>query len=223
MYNIFKMNQHEMLSAIGFYFVGSFPSAYIFGYLKKKTDIRFLGTKNMGSLNAFKSIGPLYGIATFIIDFTKGFLPIWLAKQYEFSVAALSISTVAVIAGHDWSVFLGFKGGKGGATSSGVLLALFPGLFSFLFFIFLVVGFLFNNLSLGIGISLGLLPIFVYNYVPYHSLFIPSLLIPVVGWIRLIPNFILMLQKSKGNIKEILYITFQGFFMFEKKKDTSQE
>ena len=217
------MKLYEILSATGFYLVGSFPTAYIFGYLKKKTDIRFLGTKNMGALNAFKSIGPLYGIATFIIDFTKGFLPIWLAKYYEFSVTAISISTVAVIAGHDWSLFLGFRGGKGGATSSGVLFALFPGLFSFLFFIFLVVGFLFNNLSLGIGISLGLLPIFVYHYVPYHSLFIPSLMIPVVGWIRLIPNFILMLQKSKGNFKEILYITFQGFIMFEKKRDTSQD
>ena len=218
MYNTFHMRIYETFSAISFYIVGSFPTAYIFGYLKKKTDIRFLGTKNMGTLNAFKSIGPLYGIATFIIDFTKGFFPIWLAKHYEFSVAALSVSTVAVIAGHDWSVFLGFKGGKGGATSSGVLFALFPGLFSFLFFIFLVVGFLFNNLSLGIGISLGLLLIFVFNYAPYHTLFIPSLLIPVVGFIRLIPNFILMLQKSKGNMKEILYITFQGFFLFEKKE-----
>lgn len=212
------MKLYETLYAVCFYFIGSFPSAYIFGYLKKKTDIRYLGTKNMGTLNAFKSLGPLYGLATFLIDFMKGFLPIWFAKHYDFSVIALSISVVAVIAGHDWSVFLGFKGGKGGATSSGVLLALFPGLFSFLFFIFLVVGFLFNNLSLGIGISLGLLPIFVFHYAPYHSLFIPSLLIPVVGWFRLIPNFVLMLQKSKGNIKEMLYITFQGFFLFEKNK-----
>ena len=208
-----------MLSAISFYFIGSFPSAYIFGYIKKKTDIRFLGTKNMGTLNAFKSLGPLYGIATFFIDFMKGFLPIWIAKYYDFSVIALSISTVAVIAGHDWSVFLGFKGGKGGATSSGVLFALFPGLFSFHFFIFMVVAFLFNNLSLGIGISFGLLPFFVFNYAPYHSLFVPSLMIPMVGWFRLIPNFILMLQKSKGNIKEMLYITFQGFFLFEKNKE----
>jgi len=213
------MKLYETLSAMSFYLIGSFPSAYIFGYIKKKTDIRYLGTKNMGSLNAYKSLGPLYGIATFALDFLKGFLPIWIAKHYEFSVIALSISTVAVIAGHDWSLFLGFKGGKGGATSSGVLLALFPGLFSFLFFLFLVVGFLFNNLSLGIGVSLGLLPIFVFNYAPYHSLFIPSLMIPVVGWFRLIPNFIMMLQKSKGNLKEMLYITFQGFFLFEKNKN----
>ncbi len=215
------MELYESLSAVGFYVIGSFPTAYIFGYLKKKTDIRYLGTRNMGTLNAFKSLGPLYGIATFILDFLKGFLPLWMVKQADFSVVALSVCTVAVIAGHDWSLFLGFKGGKGGATSSGVLLALFPDLFWFLLFIFFVISFLFGNVSLGIGISLGLLPIFVFHYIPYHSFFIPSLLIPVIGWVRLLPNFVLMLQKSKGNFKEMLYITFQGFFQFENKRKTS--
>lgn len=210
----------ETLSIVGSYFIGSFPSAYIFGILKKKKDIRIIGTKNMGALNAFKSLGPVYGLATFCIDFLKGFLPLWIAQKLDFSTLALSLSTIAVISGHDWSFFLRFKGGKGGATSGGVMLALFPSLFRFLFYIFLVLSFISNNLSLGIGFSVLLLPILVANYMPYQDLFIPSLLIPLIGLIRLIPNIVLMLQKSKGNLKEMFYITLQGFFMFEKKKNT---
>lgn len=210
----------ETLSIVGSYFIGSFPSAYIFGILKKKKDIRIIGTKNMGALNAFKSLGPVYGLATFCIDFLKGFLPLWIAQKLDFSTLALSLSTIAVISGHDWSIFLRFKGGKGGATSGGVMLALFPSLFRFLFYIFLVLSFISNNLSLGIGFSVLLLPILVANYMPYQDLFIPSLIIPLIGLIRLIPNIVLMLQKSNGNLKEMFYITIQGFFMFEKKKNT---
>lgn len=210
----------ETMSIVGSYLIGSFPSAYIFGILKKKKDIRILGTKNMGALNAFKSLGPFYGLLTFCIDFLKGFFPLWLAQKFDLSVLVLSLSTVAVVSGHDWSLFLRFKGGKGGATSGGVILALFPVLFRFLFYIFLIVSLIFNNLSLGIGFSVLLLPVLVANYLPYHDLFIPSLLIPIIGLIRLIPNIVLMLQKSDGNLKEMFYITLQGFFMFEKKKST---
>lgn len=208
----------ETLSIVGSYFVGSFPSAYIFGILKKKKDIRIMGTKNMGALNAFKSLGLVYGLATFCIDFLKGFFPLWIAQKLDFSTLALSLSTIAVISGHDWSVFLCFKGGKGGATSGGVILALFPSLFRFLIYIFLVLSFISNNLSLGLGFSVLLLPVFVAYYAPYQDLFITSLFIPLIGLIRLIPNIVLMVQKSKGNLKEMFYIILQGFFMFEKNK-----
>jgi glycerol-3-phosphate acyltransferase PlsY len=123
------------LGALGAYLLGAIP----FGYLiarSRGVDIRTVGSRNTGATNVFRCVGKPWGIATFVLDLAKGaascrLLP-WVAAQLAGTTAGLEITPYHVlcgclaVAGHNWPVFLGFRGGKGVATSAGLLLGLAP-------------------------------------------------------------------------------------------------
>lgn len=109
------------------YLLGSIPFGYIVGKMFKKIDIRELGSGNIGATNVFRMLGPSLASLVLIGDIGKGILSIYLVRFLN--IDNLLISTIAglvVICGHDWSIFLGFKGGKGIATTFGVVFALNP-------------------------------------------------------------------------------------------------
>ena len=108
------------------YLIGSIPVAYIFGRVLKGLDIREHGSGNMGATNAFRVLGKGPGVIVLILDIIKGIIPVTLVSNAFGLGDALSlvIIAVAVVAGHNWPVFLSFKGGKGMATSLGVLIGL---------------------------------------------------------------------------------------------------
>ena len=109
------------------YLLGSIPFGYIMGKLFKKVDIREFGSGNIGASNALRILGPSLASLVIIGDVGKGILSIYLVKYFNIdSSLILAIAGLAVICGHDWSLFLGFKGGKGIATTFGVVLALNP-------------------------------------------------------------------------------------------------
>jgi len=109
------------------YILGSVPFGYIVGKLFKKVDIRELGSGNIGATNAFRILGPSLASLVIIGDVGKGILSIYLVKYLNIdSSLILAIAGIAVICGHDWSLFLGFKGGKGIATTFGVVFAINP-------------------------------------------------------------------------------------------------
>ncbi len=115
------------LVIISCYLLGSIPFGYIVGKLFKKIDIREFGSGNIGATNALRILGP--PLASFVVigDIGKGILSIYLVKYFNIdSSLILTIAGLAVICGHDWSVFLGFKGGKGIATTFGVVFTLNP-------------------------------------------------------------------------------------------------
>jgi acyl phosphate:glycerol-3-phosphate acyltransferase len=122
-----------VISAVLAYLIGSIPVAYIFGRVLKGIDIREHGSGNMGATNAFRVLGKWPGLAVLVLDVIKGIIPVTLlANAFGLGDAlSLVIIAVAAVAGHNWTVFLGFKGGKGMATSLGVLIGLaiqLPGL-----------------------------------------------------------------------------------------------
>ncbi len=109
------------------YILGSVPFGYIVGKLFKKVDIRELGSGNIGATNAFRILGPSLASLVIIGDVGKGILSIYLVKYLNIdSSLILAIAGIAVICGHDWSLFIGFKGGKGIATTFGVVFAINP-------------------------------------------------------------------------------------------------
>ena len=115
------------LIIISCYLLGSIPFGYIVGKLFKKVDIREYGSGNIGASNALRILGP--SLASFVVigDIGKGIFSIYLAQHFNIdNLLILTITGLAVICGHDWSLFLGFKGGKGIATTIGVVFAFNP-------------------------------------------------------------------------------------------------
>jgi len=113
------------------YLIGSIPTAYIFGRFLKGIDIRKAGSGNIGATNALRVLGKGPGITVLFIDILKGFLAVTLlgnalvSKSTLISDETLRILLgISCICGHNWTVFLRFKGGKGVATTFGVLLGL---------------------------------------------------------------------------------------------------
>jgi glycerol-3-phosphate acyltransferase PlsY len=116
-----------VLVIIGCYLLGSIPFGYIVGKLFKKVDIREFGSGNIGATNAFRILGPSLASLVLLGDVGKGILSIYLVRFLNIdNLLILTIVGLAVICGHDWSLFLGFKGGKGIATTFGVVFALNP-------------------------------------------------------------------------------------------------
>ena len=108
------------------YLLGCFPSAYIAGRLTRGVDIREIGDGNMGTANAFRELGARTGICVFLADVTKGAAAVLLAQWAGLSQVFILLAGVAAVAGHNWPVFLKFRGGRGEATAIGVLLVLVP-------------------------------------------------------------------------------------------------
>ena len=119
------MNMQWLLVLIG-YIIGACPTAYIFGRRLKDRDIRRMGDGNMGARNAYHELGHKIGILIFFIDTAKGSLAILLARYFHVPQYIILAAGVAAVVGHNWPVFIGFRGGRGEATSIGVLLALIP-------------------------------------------------------------------------------------------------
>ena len=106
------------------YFLGSIPTAYIAGRLLKGKDIRQMGDSNVGAANAFRQLGAKIGTAVFFIDAGKGALVILIAQIANIPQVAILFTGAAAVAGHNWPVFIGFRGGRGESTTIGALLTL---------------------------------------------------------------------------------------------------
>lgn len=115
------------------YLLGSIPSGYIAGRVKG-VDLRKEGSGNVGATNALRVLGKKLGYMVFAADLVKGAAAVWagylIAGVAGFAAHGIILSGVlagvAVVVGHNFPVWLGFKGGKGIATSGGVAMALFP-------------------------------------------------------------------------------------------------
>lgn len=115
-----------ILSALIGYAFGSFPSAYVLVKWKYRIDIRRAGSGNVGTMNVFDVTGSrTLGVAVLTIDMLKGTLPVLIvltaiSEQFEL----LAIAGLCAIIGHSFPVWLGFKGGRGLATTAGVMLVI---------------------------------------------------------------------------------------------------
>ena len=111
------------LIALG-YLIGSVPTGLVLVRVLARTDIRRHGSGNIGAVNVLRVAGPAVAAIVLVADMLKGFAPVWLAIDRGAGPWTIVLCGLAAIAGHNWSVFLRFRGGKGIATSFGVLLGL---------------------------------------------------------------------------------------------------
>lgn len=118
----------KILIWVASYLLGSIPFALLLVKIFYNKDLRKAGSGNIGARNAFDvTNSKIIGIAVFILDFLKGFLGIYFAYRFtnNESIAVL-ISGLLVVLGHNFSIYIGFKGGRGLAVSAGLLLGLQP-------------------------------------------------------------------------------------------------
>jgi len=108
------------------YLLGSFPTAYIAGRLTHGVDIRQLGDGNAGAQNAFRQLGAGVGLVVVFIDAAKGAAAVIIAQAAGLSQVTVFITGAVAVIGHNWPVFLGFRGGRGEATTIGILYKLMP-------------------------------------------------------------------------------------------------
>jgi glycerol-3-phosphate acyltransferase PlsY len=194
------------VTLIGAYLLGSIPTAYLVGKFRKGTDIRDIGSKNMGAMNVIYNVGFWWGFLVMLIDIGKGVLVMWGAQKLLMPDYALAYYTagIIVILGHSFPVFLKFRGGKGGATAVGVLSFL---MFPFGFLVGLgVFGILmlitrFPTLSYGIG----LLSFPLVGWLHYHNgnWIIFSSIVVAIPFIRYVPR-LKEIYKKAGNVSHAI-------------------
>ncbi len=155
------------LGALGSYLIGSMPTAYIFGKTLKGIDIREFGSGNVGATNTFRVIGRFPGIIVLLIDIVKGYVCATYIANFFMYIAPVTrpelyrvFIGMAVIAGHNWPVFLKFKGGKGVATSAGVVIGLIPKIFWLGFLVWLIIFSVTGYISLASIVASMSIPIF---------------------------------------------------------------
>jgi acyl phosphate:glycerol-3-phosphate acyltransferase len=110
------------------YLLGSVPSGWLVMKVYRNQDVRKLGSGNIGAANVFRAGGPGAFATTLVADGLKGFIPVILGILLGLGDQEIALATIglAAVLGHTWPLYLGFRGGKGVATSGGVLLALAP-------------------------------------------------------------------------------------------------
>ncbi len=146
------------------YFLGSIPTGYLFVKNFLGVDIRNYGSGNVGATNVARKLGVKMGALVAFFDIMKGFIPVLLAGQL-FGVDEgylLFLIGIAAIIGHNWSVFLGFDGGKGVATTIGVILGVAPVSFVILGLVWLLVTFTLRIVSVASLLAILTLPVSVY-------------------------------------------------------------
>jgi len=162
----------------GGYLVGAIPVGVIVGRVAAGVDLRAHGSQRTGSTNALRTLGMRWAAVVLVVDFAKGTAAVlvarWLLADADGVEWVAAAAGVAAIVGHNWSVFIGMRGGRGVATAGGGLLALAP-------------------LAVGILLPVMLAVILRWRYVSLGSL-TGALLAPVVtagmaavGWVGLAP------------------------------------
>ena len=197
----------EIIAIVIGYLLGSIPAAYIAARLVKGKDIRQMGGGNVGALNTFKEVGRGAGIAVALADIAKGAVAVAIA-QWLLDVPQLFVLTagLAAIAGHNWSIFLKFTGGKGMATAIGILVILllhygyWQGLLIFLGVI--VVGLIItHNVALSTGIALFCLPFIAWLSIKSGLFIIFAIILGLMIGLKFLPTARAAWAKSE-NIKD---------------------
>jgi glycerol-3-phosphate acyltransferase PlsY len=197
------------------YLLGSIPSAYLAGRLRKGVDIREVGSKNMGAMNVYYEVGLVEAVLVTLVDLGKGvgaiLLVRWLSdtpltSQFDFLTG---LTGAAAVIGHVFPVFLKFRGGKGAATAIGILLFLLPWAVPFLFIVFAIALRITRNPTFSYSLILIVFPfvagfIYVDRYGEPLALVFYSIGLGVFLGLQYIPRIKEMHGKAGGDWRKVI-------------------
>lgn len=188
------------------YLLGAIPFGYLAGKLLKGIDIRKYGSGNLGATNVYRTVGKISGIFVLLLDIGKGLLAVRLASCLVLDnlivdrELILIITGLCAVIGHNWPIYLKFKGGKGVATSVGVFIGLAPLAMLICIGLFVAIVAIWRYISLGSIIIACCLPLLLYYYNYGTYLLIFSILVGI---------FIILRHTS--NIKRLISGTENKF------------
>ncbi|GAB6136934.1 glycerol-3-phosphate 1-O-acyltransferase PlsY [Halanaerobaculum tunisiense] len=160
------------------YLLGSIPFGLLVSQLVTGKDIRNYGSGNIGATNAFRLMGLKLGAVVAILDIGKGVLAVKLAQSlFGEAIVILLLAGLMAVVGHNLSIFLGFSGGRGVATSVGVLGSLAPMVMVIVFTVWVIIVLLSRYVSLASITGAALIPILMYFFAKSMTLVIFSLLL----------------------------------------------
>jgi len=182
-----------LIMSVAAYLLGAFPTALVVGKLRN-IDITKHGSGNIGGTNAMRVMGLVPGVVVLAIDILKAALPTYTAA-HGLTLEPWQVLTVAIftVIGHNWSVYIGFRGGKGIACTIGACAVLFPAVLLMAFTVFALTILITKYVSLGSLLMMSSLPILLWmrNYSLEYIWF--SLLILAIGT-----------HRHRANIKRLL-------------------
>lgn len=186
------------------YLTGSFPTAIIVSRLLMKDDIRNHGSGNAGATNVFRVMGWKPGLVVVTVDIAKGLLAVLLIAPIASSVPMDTVIIKIIVGfsaiiGHIWTVFAGFRGGKGVGTAFGVFLALAPVASLIAFVVWTLLVFLTRYVSVG-SLSAG----FIFGLVIVIRKFFFKVDIPVPIMILAVVVVLLVFYTHRSNIKRLV-------------------
>jgi len=188
--------------AAGGYLIGAIPFGAIISKVFYKKDIRLCGSGNTGATNVWRVLGPMPGVTTLILDVLKGVIPALIAKRlFPTQPLVQVLCGLTPIVGHNWSLFLRGKGGKGVATSAGVFLSLLPIESAFAIAAFIIVFLLTKHVSLGSMAGALALTIASFWFGTYGVFRALVLLAAIMILIKHIPNMRRLAKGTEPKVK----------------------
>jgi glycerol-3-phosphate acyltransferase PlsY len=139
------------------YLIGSIPFAYLLARRHRGIDLRLAGSGNVGAANLLRTTTKKIGVSAMALDMGKGIATVLVARQIEPGAAGPTVAGIAAVLGHIFPVWLGFKGGKGVATTCGVFAVLAPGATAIAGMFFIVTVWWTRYVSLGSVVAAALL------------------------------------------------------------------
>jgi len=182
------------------YLIGSIPFGYLIVRGKIGADIRQTGSGGTGATNVSRRAGKVAGIVTLLLDALKGSAAVLIAKTVSGDDWLIAVVAIAVLVGHIFPVWLGFRGGKGVATGAGVFLVVAPAALLCAGFVFLATVLLTRYVSLGSMVAAATIPLFVWTQNNPRHLLIAAIL-----------GALLIVFAHRGNIGRLAHGTESQF------------
>jgi glycerol-3-phosphate acyltransferase PlsY len=194
-----------VLALVIAYLLGSIPSAYLIARLVKRVDIRKVGGGNVGAVNTMREIGPLPGLGVFFADMAKGALAVLIAQWLGLHLYWVFAAGFVVVAGHNWPVWLKFRGGQGLATTMGVLAVFSPIPFAICFGILIIAVSITSNVRLSAIAGFIFLPPLIWAFGGELSVLLYSIALPVFCLLKTIPRFRSDVAKADKEKKGLIF------------------
>ena len=190
-----------IIAAAVSYVLGSIPNGLLLGKAIWGVDLRQHGSGNIGATNAWRTIGKAGGISIFLLDMLKGAVSAYLGLQLGGGELAGIVCGLLAIAGHSWSLFLGFKGGKGVATGLGVIVMLMPWVTIIVFLVWLAIVKATGYVSLGSIVAAILVPVLALVMELHTDLFVLGIIAAAFIVYRHKSNISRLMNGTESKIK----------------------